>query len=395
MGGALIVAPLLILWCGLSIVDWKPQDLLERLGALCALITLSVVVYGGGLPISRGNYPLQVLVLPPLIWTAVRLGQLETAIAVLTLTIVATYGTASGYGPFAPVPRVESMLLLRSFLIILSMTVLTLAATISQQRQARTALAESEHNVRRLLEQAELREQALRLKQQQLIQSAKLASIGELATGVAHELNNPLNNINLYLYNALDHLHDGRPGAIVVEDLRAAMQQVQRGAAIINGLQTFGRAASTEHEPLSINSVVRSALQLIAEPLRLGNIEVILDLSTSNPTVLGNRIQLEQVFLNLLSNAKDAVNVLPDGRIRVATWADGVSTHVAFEDNGTGIAPEVLPKIFDPFFTTKVVGQGTGLGLSIVYSIVREHRGNILAENLPERGARFLVQLPM
>jgi C4-dicarboxylate-specific signal transduction histidine kinase len=285
------------------------------------------------------------------------------------------------------------MLLLQAFLVVLAATTLTLGAVIQQQREGQTALAKSEHNVRRLLQEAEERERQLREKQQQLVQAAKLASIGELTTGIAHELNNPLNNIALYMGNALDFLNDQKPPALIAEHLHAGMQQVRRGAAIINNLRTFGRAASLENEALSINSVVNSSVQLIQEQLRLSNIEVALCLCHSNPVVEGNRIQLEQVFLNLLSNAKDSVAGMSNPNIRVATWVAGATTHVAIEDNGKGIPSDVLPKIFDPFFTTKAVGQGTGLGLSIVYGIVREHGGAILAENRQEGGARFLVVL--
>jgi signal transduction histidine kinase len=393
MGGILIVVPLLHLWYQNRNIDWTPRDLFERLVTLCILVTLSAAVYGGGLALSRGNYPLQVLVVPPLMWTAVRFGQRETASALLILTIVASYGTASGYGPFALLPPVESMLLLQAFLVVLTATTLTLGAVIRQQREGQTALAKSEHNVRRLLQEAEEREHQLREKQQQLVQAAKLASIGELTTGIAHELNNPLNNIALYMGNALDFLNDQKPPALIAEHLHAGMQQVRRGAAIINNLRTFGRAASLENEALSINSVVNSSVQLIQEQLRLSNIEVALSLCHSNPVVEGNRIQLEQVFLNLLSNAKDSVAGMSNPNIQVATWVEGATTHVAIEDNGKGIPSDVLPKIFDPFFTTKAVGQGTGLGLSIVYGIVREHRGTILAENREEGGARFLVLL--
>ncbi len=392
MGGTLIVTPLLILWYHHRTIEWTPRELLERLAALCALIIASVAIYGGGLPISSGNYPLQIVVVPPLMWVAVRFGQRETATAILLLTVIATYGTTSGYGPFAAMTSVESMLLLQSFVIVLTITSLSLAAAFSQQREARVAIAESQQHIRGLLQEAERREQELREKQQQLVQVAKLASIGELTTGIAHELNNPLNNIGLCIGNALDQLEAGHPNDLIARHLRTGMQQVHRGAAIINNLRTFGRAASAENEPLPINTVVASALQLIEAPLRLSNIEVSLDLSPSNPVIVGNRIQLEQVFLNLLSNARDAVSEVPKGKIRVATWAEGDSTNVVFEDNGMGIPAEALPRIFDPFFTTKAVGQGTGLGLSIVYSIIREHRGKILAENRQEGGVRFLVQ---
>ena len=393
MGGTLIITPLLILWYQRRTIEWTLRELLERLAALCALIIASVAIYGGGLPISRGNYPLQVVVVPPLMWVAVRFGQRETASAILVLTVVATYGTTSGYGPFATMTPVESMLLLQSFVIVLTITSLSLAAAFSQQREARVAIAESQQHIRGLLQEAERREQELREKQQQLVQAAKLASIGELTTGIAHELNNPLNNIGLCIGNALDQLEAGHPNELIAQHLRTGMQQVHRGAAIINNLRTFGRAASAENEPLPINTVVASALQLIEAPLRLSDIEVTLDFSSSDPIILGNRIQLEQVFLNLLSNARDAVSEVPQGKIRVATWTEGESTNVAVEDNGKGIPSELLPRIFDPFFTTKSVGQGTGLGLSIVYGIVREHGGRILAENRQEGGIRFLVQL--
>ena len=172
-------------------------------------------------------------------WVAVRFGQRETASAILVLTVVATYGTTSGYGPFATMTPVESMLLLQSFVIVLTITSLSLAAAFSQQREARVAIAESQQHIRGLLQEAERREQELREKQQQLVQAAKLASIGELTTGIAHELNNPLNNIGLCIGNALDQLEAGHPNDLIALHLRTGMQQVHRGAAIINNLRTF------------------------------------------------------------------------------------------------------------------------------------------------------------
>ncbi|WP_447977257.1 MASE1 domain-containing protein [Candidatus Nitrospira bockiana] len=394
LSGALIVTPLLMLLSTSTGTDWTSEAWIERLFAAWLLLISAGVVYGGTVSVSRNNYPVQILVMPPLIWSAVRFHQRDTAIAVAILSAVAIYGTARGYGPFASAPRVESMLLLQSFLIVCALTVLSLGAAVAQQRASRAALAESERNVRRLLREAEQRERDLREKQQQLVQSAKLASIGELATGIAHEVNNPLNNISLYIGNALDYLNEGRPARTVVEQLRAALQQVQRAATIINHLRTFGRAATAESQPLSANELVRSALQLIQEPLRLENVEVVLDLCPQNPVIVGNRIQLEQVLLNLFTNAKDAVQETPNKTIRIATGRNGHSARIVVEDSGPGVPPHLLPRIFDPFFTTKPVGRGTGLGLSIVYSIVREHRGSIAVENRPDGGARFAIELP-
>jgi len=296
----------------------------------------------------------------------------------------------------------ESLLLLQSFLMVLAVTAFGVGAAVGQHREAEqglraneTALADREHNIRRLLSEAEDRERELRDKQQQLVQAAKLASIGELATGIAHELNNPLNNIALYVGNAVDYLMQAKPAETVIEHLQAAMKQVERGATIINHLRTFGRAAPLKTEPLPLHDVVLAALSLVREPLRMASIDVTLDLCPDCVTVLGNRIQLEQVFLNLLSNGKDALHDAQVKTIHIATRQNGETVTIVVEDTGEGIPAEFLPRIFDPFFTTKAVGQGTGLGLSITYAIVREHKGNIVAENRLEGGMRFAVMLPL
>jgi len=315
LGGALIVAPLLLLWATSPKADWKKGEALELCLAWATLLILAEAVYGGGLAVSRDNYPLQILVIPPLLWSAVRFSQRETASGMALVSAVATYGTLAGYGPFASMSVMESLVLLQSFLMVLAVTAFGVGAAVGQHREAEqglraneTALADREHNIRRLLSEAEDRERELRDKQQQLVQAAKLASIGELATGIAHELNNPLNNIALYVGNAVDYLRQAKPAETVIEHLQAAMKQVDRGATIINHLRTFGRAAPLKTEPLPLHDVVLAALSLVREPLRMASIEVTLDLCPDCPTVLGNWIQLEQVFLNLLSNGKDALH---------------------------------------------------------------------------------------
>ena len=402
LGGALIVAPLLLLWATSPKPDWKKGEALELCLALATLLILAEAVYGGGLAVSRDNYPLQILVIPPLLWSAVRLRQRETASGMALVSAVATYGTLAGYGPFASMSVMESLLLLQSFLMVLAVTAFGVGAAIGQHRESEqglraneAALADREQNIRRLLSEAEDRERQLRDKQQQLVQAAKLASIGELATGIAHELNNPLNNIALYVGNAVDYLAQDKPADAVIEHLQAAMKQVERGATIINHLRTFGRAAPLKTEPIPLHDVVTAALSLLREPLRMASVDVTLDLCPESPTVLGNRIQLEQVFLNLLSNGKDAVHDAQVKNIHIATRLNGNSVTIVVEDTGQGIPAELLPRIFDPFFTTKAVGQGTGLGLSITYAIVRDHKGNIVAENMTAGGMRFAVMLPL
>jgi len=240
------------------------------------------------------------------------------------------------------------------------------------------------------------REQELRDKQEQLVQAGKLAILGELTTGVAHELNNPLNNIGLFVGNAIDLIElGGADKEQLVRELRQATQQVRKATEIISHLRTFGRAAPVRREPISLRQVIGRALSLMQEQLRLREIEVTVDLGPEEPVVLGNPIQLEQVFINLLTNGRDAVADSPRKAIRISGSVGSAMVEVAFTDTGPGIPPGLEPRIFDPFFTTKEVGKGTGLGLSITYGIIKEHGGTISVVSPPGEGATFLIQLPV
>ncbi|HKN88522.1 MAG TPA: ATP-binding protein [Nitrospiraceae bacterium] len=259
-----------------------------------------------------------------------------------------------------------------------------------------TARHQAEEERAQLLHEAERREQALREKQAQLVQSAKLASLGELTTGVAHELNNPLNNINLILGNLIDQVHDEPvQHESFLLPLKLAMAQVLKASTIINHLRAFGRMAPMEREPVFVNEVLKSAVDLMQEQLRLRAIELTASWSPANPVVLGNRIQLEQVFLNLLTNARDAVESSPKKSIVLSSAVHEGMIEITFQDSGTGIPVEHQGRIFDPFFTTKPVGEGTGLGLSISYGIIKEHQGQISVQSHPSAGATFTIHLPL
>ena len=261
---------------------------------------------------------------------------------------------------------------------------------------SRKAMIHIMGDLRETTAEVQQREQELRDKQEQLVQAGKLATLGELTTGVAHELNNPLNNIGLFLGNAMDQLNLGRVDPTHLrDDLGKGLQQVQKATEIISHLRTFGRVALVTREPVSINGVIEQALSLMSEQLRLREIEVRLNLAESDPLVAGNSIQLEQVFINLFTNARDALTQAEERRIDVATRASGNAVVITFEDSGPGIAEGLEQRIFDPFFTTKDVGQGTGLGLSITYGIVKEHMGEIGVSNVAGAGARFTITLPL
>jgi C4-dicarboxylate-specific signal transduction histidine kinase len=261
---------------------------------------------------------------------------------------------------------------------------------------SRKAMIHIMGDLRETTQEMERREQELREKQEQLVQAGKLATLGELTTGVAHELNNPLNNIGLFIGNALDQMRLGRfDKSSVQEELENAMEQVRKATSIISHLRTFGRAAPVSFEEVDVDEVIERSLSLMQEQLRLRAIEVELDLCAEELIVLGNGIQLEQVFINLLSNARDALADSRGKTIRIATSREGEWMKVRFADTGSGIPRELEQRIFDPFFTTKEVGTGTGLGLSITYSIVQEHGGQISVEPGRGPGASFLIELPV
>src|SRR5438093_1990625 len=174
------------------------------------------------------------------------------------------------------------------------------------------------------------------------------------------------------------------------------MQQVRKANEIISHLRTFGRAAPASREPMSLKQVIERALSLMQEQLRLREIEVTVDLGPEGPIVLGNSIQLEQVFINLLTNARDALADAPRKLIHIESAVREGMVDLLVRDTGPGIDEGLEQRIFDPFFTTKEVGAGTGLGLSIAYGIVKEHGGTIsVVKDTGGEGATFLVQLPL
>jgi C4-dicarboxylate-specific signal transduction histidine kinase len=261
---------------------------------------------------------------------------------------------------------------------------------------SRKAMIHIMSDLKETTEEVKRREQELREKQEQLVQAGKLATLGELTTGIAHELNNPLNNIGLFIGNVIDFIELGKgdPQSILHE-LHSAMQQVRKANEIISHLRTFGRAASVSREPVAIAQVIQSALSLMREQLRLRQINVELYFPAEDVIVIGNAIQIEQVFINLLSNARDALANADNKVITITCSIKADTVHITVSDTGPGIPNGLEQRIFDPFFTTKEVGAGTGLGLSITYGIIKEHQGTIVIENHPGEGALFMIELPL
>ncbi|HKD01253.1 MAG TPA: ATP-binding protein, partial [Terriglobales bacterium] len=225
----------------------------------------------------------------------------------------------------------------------------------------------------------------------QLVHAEKMAAVGQLVSGVAHEVNNPLTAI-LGFADLLMENPEMPEGAR--KDLRVILQEAQRTKQIVQNLLSFARQMPPERSALQLNSILRRTIQLRSYDLNSHGVEVIEHLDEGLPDVMGDAHQLQQVFLNILNNAHDAVHeVGRPARIEIMSTKCGDAVEVSFSDNGKGIShPD---KIFDPFFTTKEVGKGTGLGLSICYGIVKEHGGEILCHNnIAGQGATFIVRLP-
>ncbi len=227
--------------------------------------------------------------------------------------------------------------------------------------------------------------------EEQLQQREKLSSIGLLAAGVAHEVNTPLTGVSSYTQMLLAMLNENDPKHALLQKVRT---QAERATNIVNNLLNFSRTGSaTEFAEVDVARVLDDTLQLLEPQLRRSQIEIVRSYGEDLPLAFGNAGKLQQVFTNLLLNARDAI---PDGgRIVVSTSAAEDGSIIAeISDTGIGIAPENVAKIYDPFYTTKGVGQGTGLGLAVTYGIVQEHAGRISVDSTPGHGTTFRITLP-
>jgi PAS domain S-box-containing protein len=228
--------------------------------------------------------------------------------------------------------------------------------------------------------------------QQQLIQSERLAAMGQMIAGVAHELNNPLTAI----LGVTELLRDQSTDENAARQLDLAHRQARRAAHIVQSLLVFSRPSTPRSTLLHLPDLLQRTLQLHEHSLRANHIHVDLAARPDLPTVLGDSNQLTQVFLNLIVNAEQAIHEVRErGTLRIRLGVVGDRVLITFQDDGVGIRRELLPRIFDPFFTTKRPGRGTGLGLSICMAIVREHNGDISAQPLPDGGSVFTVSLPV
>ena len=240
--------------------------------------------------------------------------------------------------------------------------------------------------------QVEDRTRDLRLAQDQIARAEKLSSLGILAAGVAHELNSPLTGILTFSHLLLQ---DAPAGSRQQDDLQLIVNETQRCAAIIRQLLEFAREGQPEHRLNNILEVVQRALALVEHQALFHHVRVITEFEDQLPVICCDSNKMQQVFLNLLINAAEAMPAGGTITIRASTTPDGSSVVLEFADTGSGIAPEHLGRVFDPFFTSKEVGRGTGLGLSVSYGIVHRHHGEITVQSELGQGTTITITLPV
>jgi signal transduction histidine kinase len=225
--------------------------------------------------------------------------------------------------------------------------------------------------------------------ERRLVQADKLSSIGLLAAGVAHEVNTPLAVISTYAQMLAKQVSGDEQKTKLLEKIA---KQTFRASEIVNSLLNFSRTSTTDFVDVDLNRAVKETATLIEHQLQKTGVQVRLNLGASSPTIRGNFGKLQQVFLNLFINARDA---MPEGgKLTVRTWSEAGFVHIEVADTGHGIPPDHLARIYDPFFTTKAARKGTGLGLSVSYGIVQEHNGIIEVDSRVGSGTRFRLEFP-
>jgi signal transduction histidine kinase len=228
-------------------------------------------------------------------------------------------------------------------------------------------------------------------RQDRLYLTDRLASVGEMASGIAHELNNPLSSI----VGLSELLTEEELSDTIREDVTTINSEARRAASVVKNMLSFARKHTASKQAVQMNQVIDDVLKLRAYHWRVNNINVETDLDRNLPNVLADYFQMQQVFLNIILNAEQSmVESHGKGTLKITSELVDKMVRLTFTDDGMGIAPQNVSRIFDPFFTTKEVGNGTGLGLSICFGIVTSHGGRVYANSEAGRGATFIVELP-
>jgi signal transduction histidine kinase len=381
----LTVVPVVVGWASVSQMSLRaaPARLhIEAAAFTLGLVAVMALVFGTHDAMLNTSPALLYAPIPFLIWAAVRLGPLGTSTSLLAIVFFASWGVVHEEGPFVKTSPMESAVAIQLFLIMLSIPLLMLAAVLSERERA---IARQ----RRMEREAED-------QRNRMTHLARVALLGELTGALAHELNQPLAAI-LANAQAAEQMLEAEPVSIV--EMRAIVGDIiaddKRAAEVIRRLWALLKRGKTQSQSIDVNALAREALDLAQGDLLGRRIAASTRLAERPPPVRGDLVQLEQVLLNLITNACDemAANAPDDRRLTIATGpGKSDSVRISVSDSGPGVDPGRLEALFEPFFTTKPAGLG--LGLSLSRSIVTAHGGRLWAENQPGGGATFFVELP-
>jgi signal transduction histidine kinase len=377
---ALTVAPLILTWAAIDVSRLRAARLVryaEAAALFMGLLATCMLVFDLPQLDTHTAPALFYAPLPFLVWAALRFGPAGTTSAIAVMVVATIFGTVNGLGPFAGSTPQETALEMQLFLSAVAVPMLLLAVVLDER--ARVEL--------------DAREQRL-----QLTHLSRVAMLGELSGGIAHELNQPLTAI-LSNAQAAQHLVGNKSAdpEILVEILRDIIAADQRAGEVIRRLRTLFKRGETQFQPLDANELVHEVLSIVHGDLVTRSVEVVPELAAALPKVQGDRVELEQVMLNLVMNACDAMAGLPPDQRRItvrtrAVEVDDGAVQVSFSDCGPGFTPEQYARLFEPFYTTKP--RGLGLGLSISRAIIRAHHGRLWGTSAPGAGASFHIVLP-
>src|SRR5580765_6732649 len=377
---ALTVAPLILTWASVGVPRLHAARLArhgEAAALFVGLLATCMVVFDLPQMDPHTAPALFYAPLPFLVWAALRFGPAGTASAIAVMVVATIFGTVNGLGPFASSTPQQTAREMQLFLSAVAVPMLLLAVVLEER--ARVEL--------------DAREQRL-----QLTHLSRVAMLGELSGGIAHELNQPLTAI-LSNAQAAQHLIANKSAdpEILVEILRDIIAADQRAGEVIRRLRTLFKRGETQFQPLDANELVDEVLGIVHGDLVTRSVEVVPELAADLPGIHGDRVELEQVMLNLVINACDAMAGLPSEQRRLtvrtrAVEVDDGAVQISFSDCGPGFTPEQYARLFEPFFTTKP--RGLGLGLSISRAIIRAHHGRLWGSSTPAKGASFHMVLP-
>jgi signal transduction histidine kinase len=373
--GDLLIAPLIILWSIASKRRWNRSEAIEVSILLLLLFVLSEAVFCGWLTISAGNYPIAFICGSLVIWTAFRFTQRETATGIFILSAIAIWGTMHGFGPFAGETENQSLLALQSWTAVLAITAMALSAGMAERDRAEAEALQRRQEVGHL---------------------SRMAVMGEMAASIAHELNQPLSGI---ISNASAGKRFIDRGNVDLGELRDLLADIvadgHRAGDVIQGIRSIVKKGASVRQPVNLNDLVMNVVRVVNPDAVLHSCEIETLLEADLPAIEADPIQLQQVLINLVINAFDAMRDTPPRRrkIVIAAERNGDGTiRASVRDYGVGISEEARERLFESFFTTKA--EGLGLGLGIVRSIVESHGGTVAAENVEGGGSRFCFTLP-